>query len=147
MTDQAAITRKDLEKIRPISYLEGYGLLDEEGKQREDLGGVLASAACVQFEDAQVAPQELLTVYEAIRQSLPLNPAPKAFDRFHDAVEQAFDVTVGLLRKDVNRAIADWIYEWQPFMEDDASIAGFLSHLRSVVTTYALVAGKKARGR
>lgn len=139
------ISRTELEKIRPLTYLQGYGLLDEEGLPREDLAGVLASAACVQLEKAQASPQELLTVYEAIRQMLPVTRAPTAYERFGKTVDDAFDVTVSLLQKDVNDGIAAWIQEWQPFMESDASLQAFLSHLQSVTSLYSLVVGKKLK--
>jgi hypothetical protein len=141
MTTQ--LSRTELEKIRPLTYLRGYGLLNEEGQPREDLAGVLASAACVQLEQAQAAPQELLTVYEAFRQVLPETRAPTAYERFGKTLDDAFDVTVSLLRKDINPGIADWIQEWQPFMESDASLQAFLAHLQSVASLYSLVVGKK----
>lgn len=146
MTENAPITRQELETIRPLGYLEGYGVLNEEGEPRDDLAGVLASAASVQFESAEVAPQELLTVLEALRHTLAAATGSTAHDRFREGVEDAFDVAVSLLQQDVHDAIQDWVYEWQPFIDSEESIGAFLGHLQSVASLYSLAVTRKIAG-
>jgi hypothetical protein len=139
MPQATQIGRDALLRLRPSAYLRGRGCLNDAGEPRDDLAGNFASAACSTFEDAELAPQELLTVYEAIKQCLKIGDAKDAVQRFRQAVDEAFDVTADLLNKNINPVIIDWVREWVPFIHSAKCIAAFLKHMSAVVQQYTLM--------
>jgi hypothetical protein len=140
---QAEIGREQLLKLRPSAILKRHGCVDDKGKPRVELRGDLVTATCIAFEDGQVAPQELLTVYEAIKQCLKVADADSPAKKFQQATNEAFEVTASLLQKDVNAAIVGWVREWPPFIDSDASIAAFMSHMSAVVQQYTVTMSLK----
>ena len=143
MSEDISLARDEMQQLRPAIHLQGRGCLDEAGEPRGDLAGNFATAACFTFEDAELAPQELLTVYEAIKQCLELNDATDPAQRIQLAIDEAFEVASGLLGKDVNGAIVDWVQEWIPFITNEKAITAFMQHLSSVSQQYSLVMGLK----
>lgn len=139
------LSKTELLALRPLDQLAGYGPVGANGLVRDDLLGPLSSAACLQFERAEVAPQELLTVSEALRQAAEFVDADTPSARFTAAVEAAFDATVGLLRKDIHPALHAWVYEWRAFVDTQPALEAFLAHMQSVASLYALVQSRKAR--
>jgi hypothetical protein len=97
------------------------------------------------LERAEVAPQELLTVSEALRQAADFVDADTPNARFVTAVDAAFDATVGLLRKDIHPALHAWVYEWRAFVDTQPALEAFLGHMQSVSSLYALIQSRKAR--
>lgn len=140
---EAQIEREQLLKLRPSAILKRHGCVDDKGKPRVELRGDLVTAACLVFEDAQLAPQELLTVYEAIKQCLKVADADNPAKKFQQAANEAFQLTASLLQKEVNAAILDWVREWSQFMDSDACIAAFMSHLSAVVQQYTVTMSLK----
>lgn len=145
MSEETMISAQALMEVRPLTHLRGLGCLDEAGQPREDLTGVLSAAACRQFEAAEVAPQEVATLYEAVRQCLDLEDGT-AFERFQHGVDHAMDVTAELLDQDIHHTLYYWVMEWQPFMVSDPCLEAFLGHLQSVVATYGWILAMKERG-
>ena len=119
------------------------GRLDEVAKPGSDLAGNLATAACLTFEDAEVSPQEFLTVYEAIKQCLDLSNENDPGQRMEQAISEALEVSASLLDKKINKAIVDWIGEWLPFVATEAGETAFMEHLSSVAKQYSLVMSLK----
>lgn len=145
MVEQSERGPDDLRKLRPQVYLQAGGCLDEAGQPRQDLAGDFATAACLAYEDGQTSPQELSVVYEAIRQCLEMADQDSTpSERFQQTVNEAFELTTGMLRKEVNPAIAAWVREWIPFVDSEAAIEAFLQHLNSVSQQYSLIIGIKA---
>lgn len=147
MSEQTAdrnITPDELVELRPLRFLRGQGPTNDEGKPRDDLTGLFASAACTTFERAELSPQELATTYEAVKQCLGISDEPKPGPRFRKGVDHALDVCAELLAKEPNDALVDWIYEWFPLVESDAGIEAFHKHMNAVVTQYALIQSLKA---
>ena len=64
MSEANQMGRDELKQLRPAAHLQPLGGFDNVD-QPQVLAGNFATAACVAFEDAEVAPQELLTVFEA----------------------------------------------------------------------------------
>lgn len=145
MPDEMNITRDELAQLRPLTHLRGYGCLDESGEPRKDLTGTFATAACITFENGELAPQELATVYEAIKQCLEASNEKDPAERFRQAVDHALDVCAELLNKEINDSLVDWIYEWFPLIESATCIDAFLKHMNAVVKQYAVVMGLKSR--
>lgn len=144
MTNESIVSKEEMKNMRPLSYLRGLGCLDETGVPRDDLAGVLCAAAVMQFEAGEVAPQELMTLFEAIKQCLAIQSGT-AFEQFQEGIDQAMDITADLLNKEINGTLYGWIMEWQPFMESPPCLDAFIGHLVSVVTTYGLVMAMKQR--
>lgn len=140
---EAQLTRDRLADMRPLNFMRGQGPTTDEGKPRTDLGGAFASAACVTFEQGELAPQELGTTYEAIKQCLQISEVKDPGARFRAAVDHALDVIGELLQKEPNDELVDWIYDWFPLIDSDAAIEGFHQHMRAVVTQYTVIAGLK----
>jgi hypothetical protein len=138
MAQTTQIGREALLELRPSAYLRGRGCLDEAGEPRGDLGGNFTSAASSTFEEAELAPQELLTFYEAIKQCLKIGDAKNASERFRQALDEAFDITADLLGKDINPAIIDWVREWVPFIHSAKCVIAFMRHMNAVVQQYTL---------
>jgi hypothetical protein len=145
MATPTTLKREQLEQLRPLTHLRGYGCLDDNGEIREDLAGNFATAACIVFEKAELAPQELLTVCEAIKQCLAIVEEDNPARRLEEAVDQALDVAAHLLNKEINDALVDWIYEWFPLIESDRCIDAFMHHLNATTTQYAVIIGLKNR--
>ena len=143
MSDATQIGRDELMRLRPSVYLQQRGCLDENGEPREDLAGNFATAASVTFENADLSPQELLTVYEAIKQVLDIVDVSDAKKRMQQAVDEALQITADLLGKDINPALVDWIREWLPFIDSEKCIAAFMRHMSAVVQQYTFVMSLK----
>lgn len=146
MSDEVETGTEELRKLRPSSFLQGEGCLDAAGNPRADLAGNFATAACLAFEDGEAAPQELATVYEAIKQCLELasDGDDLSTEEFSAVVDEAFELTSGMLGKEINPAIAAWVGEWTPYVDSPAGAKAFLSHMDSVVQQYTLIIGLKA---
>jgi hypothetical protein len=145
MSDEQQITANQLMSVRPLTYLRGMGCLDETGAPREDLAGVLASAASRQFEAAEVSPQELSTLVEAIKQCLPMQDEGSPVQCFHQGVDHAMNITAELLNKEIHPSLYDWVMEWMPFMESPACIPAFIGHMQSVLAVYGMALIIKSR--
>lgn len=142
MPEDTVLTRDELRLLRPGKFFKDRGGFGDAEQSRDGSLGNLATSACLTFEEAEVAPQELLTVYEAIKQCLELADGPPA-ERIRQAVEEAFEITASLLGKKVNSAIVAWIGDCLPFVTTEESIAAFKQHLSSLVQQYTLVMGLK----
>jgi hypothetical protein len=143
MSGENELDPKQLRRLRPSVCLKAPGLLDKLAEPGSDFAGKFASAACLTFEDAEVSPEEFLTVYEAIKQCLELADNENPAERFQQAVNEGLEVSASLLDKEINRAIIDWIQEWVPFVDSEAGIAVFMEHVNSVAAQYALVMSLK----
>jgi hypothetical protein len=86
-----------------------------------------------------LAPQELLTVYEAIKQCSELADADDPAEKLQQTVDEAFEVTSDMLGKEVNPAVVNWVREWIPFVKDQNGMIAFQRHMTSVVQQYSLV--------
>jgi len=145
MSEEKKITAHELMTIRPLTYLRGMGCLDENGEPREDLAGVLASAATRQFEAAEVSPQELSTLVEALKQCLPMQDEGSPVQRFHEGVDHAMNLTAELLNKEIHPTLYDWVMEWMPFMESPACLPAFSGHMQSILAVYGMALIIKSR--
>jgi hypothetical protein len=143
MPKETVLTKEDLRKLRPSTFFKKHGGFGDPEQSRDGALGNLVTGACLTFEDAEVAPQELLTVYEAIKQCLEMTDAADPGQKLRQAVDEAFDITATVLGKDVNGAIVDWIRECLPFVKTEEDIAAFLQHLSSLVQQYSLVMSLK----
>jgi hypothetical protein len=139
MPAEKQLGREELLRLRPRVYLQDREWVDKSGQPRADLAGNFATAACITFEDAELAPQELLTVYEAIKQCLELAATEDPAVKLQQAVDEAFELSSDLLGKEVNPAIVDWVREWIPFVQDENGTTAFQRHLTSVVQQYSLI--------
>jgi hypothetical protein len=137
--------RDEIRQLRPQVFLQDGGCLTADGEPRDDLSGNFATAACITFEDAEAAPQEFLTVYEAIRQCWELAGGNDPAGQLPQVVDEGFELTSGLLGKEVNPAIAAWVREWLPFVQNEQGVQAMLQHLSSVAQQYALVMSLKSQ--
>ena len=144
MSNANQLGRDELKQLRPSAHLQPLGGFDNANHPR-DLAGNFATAACIAFEDAEVAPQELLTVYEALKQCLALSDEKNAAAKVVRSTKEALEVAGSLLCKQVNRAVVDWIRECLPLVKTEQGIAAFIQHLTSVVQQYSLIVGAKHR--
>ncbi len=142
MPENTVLTRDELRKLRPSAYLQNHGGFGDPEQSRDGALGNLITAACLTFEDAEVAPQELLTVYEAIKQCLELADG-SPIEKINQAVEEGLEITASLLQKKINPAIVAWIRECLPFAKSEEGIAAFVQHLSSLVQQYSLVMSLK----
>lgn len=144
MADTKSLGRDELKALRPATYLTPRGGFDQIKEPRE-LAGNFATAACLTFEDAEVSPQELMTVYEAIKQCLAISTEDNPADSLRQSVKEAIDVAGSLLAKPIHAAIVAWIRECLPQVQTASGVAAFMQHLTSVVEQYALVVSVKHR--
>lgn len=144
MSEIKQLSRDELKRLRPATYLQPRGGFDNVRDARE-LAGNFATAACMALEDAEASPQELLTVYEAIKQCLALSVEANPAKKIRQSVTEALGVASSLLDKEVNRGIAAWIRECVPLVQTDSGVEAFLQHLTSVVEQYALIVSVKFR--
>ena len=144
MPETKQLGRDELKQLRPGVHLKPRGGFDGVNQPR-DLAGNFATAACSAFEYAEVAPQELLTVYEALKQCLAISDEKNAAAKVVRSTKEALEVAGSLLSKKINRAIVDWLRECLPLVQTDQGIAAFLQHMTSVVQQYSLIVGAKHR--
>ncbi|MDC0935935.1 hypothetical protein OAS39_06590 [Pirellulales bacterium] len=144
MSEANQMGRDELKQIRPNVHLQPLGGFDNVAQPR-DLAGNFATAACMTFEDAEVAPQELLTVYESIKQCLAMSDENVASEKLRQCADQAFDVAGSLLNKTVNKAIIAWVQECLPLVKTEKGISAFTQHLTSVVQQYSIIVSVKHR--
>jgi hypothetical protein len=132
-----------LRKLRPGTYLATPGRIDQVAETGSEAAGILTTAASLTFEDANVSPEEFLTVYEAIHQCLELSDEENPAQRVQQAVAEALQVTASLLDKPINEAIVAWISEWTAFVDSETALTAFMQHLSSVAQQYSLMVGLK----
>jgi hypothetical protein len=143
MSEATQIGPDELLRLRPSNFLAERGCLDAAGNPREDLSGNFATAASTTFESAELSPQELQTIYEAIKQCLEIVDDPDRKVKLQQAVDEAFTISADLLGKKINPALVAWIREWIPFIHSEACIAAFMRHLSAVVQQYTLIISLK----
>lgn len=134
--------RTQLKQLRPGIYLPSHGF-DQAQEAGNESAGNFATAACISLEDAEASPQELLTVYDAIKQCLALTENKNANQRLRQAVEEATSLSEGLLVKKLNYAISAWVNECLPFVKTENGIKTFMEHLRTVAEQYSLTMSLK----
>jgi hypothetical protein len=143
MSDKTELDPKQLRQLRPSVCLKTPEFFEKFTTTGSEAAGKFATAACLTFEDAEVSPEEFLTVYEAIKQCLELADNENPGEKFQHAVSEGFDVSASLLDKEINPAIINWIQEWVSHVDSEADIDVFMEHLNSVATQYALVMSLK----
>ena len=144
MSDTKQMGRDELKQLRPAVHLQPLGGFDKVN-QPQILAGNFATAACIAMEDAEVSPQELLTVYESIKQVLAMSDEKDAAKKLRQSTEEAIDVAGSLLNKNINSAIVSWLQECMPLVHTEQGISALLQHLTSVVQQYSLIVSVKHR--
>src|SRR5437016_6296120 len=125
--------------LRPAAFLSAQALTLANGQPNPAVNGKLCPAALQAFEREEVAPQELETFVEALRQLLPAQERGTPSERFAAATDEALDLLVRVLNKEPNHAIERWALEFAPFIGSDAAIKAVLAHFQNTLALYAVV--------
>ena len=133
-------TRKELLQLTPDVYLAD-GFHGADGAPRPELTDRCATAAANQLLAAQVSPPEFGFVVEGIRAILPLRDEADPAARAREAVREATEVVVRMIKQPVNERMRLWLYTCAEAVADEADLAAFQLHLDAVMRQYgAMVA-------
>jgi hypothetical protein len=120
----------------PDVYLR-HGYRDTTGAIRPELLEDDAVNAAKQLELAEVAPQEMAFVYEALRLVLPLHTGD-ASDRFNSALGEALSVVQRMIRQPNNEGLAKWCRACAAHIHDEEDITAFREHMLAVMRIYTI---------
>ena len=131
-------TREQWLEFGPEIYLaDGY--LDDGGHLRGDFLGDYVTAATTRLLAAEVSPQEVAFVFEALRLLLPEYEGP-ARQRLVGALTEAFQVVARAIRQNNNEGLVQWLNVCASRVTTEADLEAFLAHLQAVIRRYYLVA-------
>jgi hypothetical protein len=129
--------------LRPAAFLSARPLTLPDGRPNPAVNGKLCPAALRVFEKDELAPQELETFVEALRQLLPTHENGTPAERFAAATEEALELVARVLNKEPNRALERWAKEFIPFINSDADLNAALSHFQNTLALYTVVINLK----
>lgn len=132
MTDQS---RDELLRLTPAVYLrDGFR---RDLALRPEMVGLFATAAALQFADADAPPQEVTFLLEALRQTLPLHDGfPR--QRFEGSLSEALDLVSQMTRKEPNPGLVRWARACAPFLSTDQDVQDFLVHLEAAARQHTV---------
>lgn len=130
--------------IRPLQFLRGKPLALPDGGPNPELTGTLAALAVREFEKAELAPQELSSFIEALKQVLALSGETAPDDRYAAACDEALDLIARLLQKQPNALMEEWAGQFTPLITTTADLDAVLQHLKSALALYTLVLVRKS---
>lgn len=142
MTIPSEMSREEMLRLGPEKYLRG-GFTDPSGKERPGLRGIYATAIATQLREGELSPQEAKTVLEAYKQTLPLHSGDP-LQRAHSALEEAFELSGGLLQKQTNLRLMRWARGAVAYVSRDSDIDAFVNHFAAVVRQYGILVGMGA---
>src|SRR5262245_4991492 len=130
MTDPAMkeTSREEFLALTPARYLAN-GFVDQGGKPRPELQNLWATAAAPQLLAADLAPQELGLMYEALRQTLKLHAEGPAPQRLRAALDEALEIVRGYIGQPNNPGLVKWLNECAAMVKTPADLDAFMLHL------------------
>jgi hypothetical protein len=141
MLSEESLDHSQLIALTPLQYLRD-GFRDEAGNLRPQLRGVYATAAAIQLEAFEVAPQELAATLEALQQVLPLHQGI-ANQRFATAKYEALELVSMMYRKSNNFGIVQWLEQCSTAIKTEDDISAFIEHFVALVRQYSLIIALK----
>ena len=138
------LDRTALLELTPEVYL-AEGLRGPDGASRPELRDTYATAAATQLLAAEVSPQELGFLIDAIRELLPLHDEADPAERLQATLREATEVVARMIRQPLNERARLWLYECADAVENEADLKSYQEHLDAVMRQYgtmvALVTG------
>jgi hypothetical protein len=141
MSHPTVITREHYLAMTPSVYLRS-GFRDDAGRLRPELYSIWATAGATQLE--ALTSNELATTLLALAQTLPLHTTGTLPDRYRNAVAEAQELAVGLLRRPPNPHLGRWLTQFAPHLHTDQDLEDLLAHLCAVARQHSLFAGMRA---
>src|SRR5437588_3076658 len=106
MPQPTAITKDQYLAMTPQSFLKD-GFRNAAGEPRPELNSIWATAGAVQMED--VTPREFGTTLLAVGQVLPLHEDELPPERYRNSVQEAAEVSYGVLGSPVSPKLIAWL--------------------------------------
>ena len=131
------MTREALLALTPERYLAN-GYVGLSGQPRPELLTDDAMAAATQLGEAEVAPQELAYLAEALRQVLPLHEG-SPHELIDEALEEALEAVGRMIRQDNNEGLVTWAKACAACVWRAADIEALLLHIDAVLRVYAVI--------
>ena len=129
--------------LTPAGFLSRSSLVTPDNRPNPALNGSLCPAALRTFEQQGLAPQELETFVEALRQMLPAQETGTPAEKFEAATDGALDLLARLLNKEPNPVLERWAMEFVPFIESDAGAKAAVAHFQNILALYTVVMSLK----
>lgn len=129
------ISRETLLALTPDVYLRSG--FREDGRIRARLTGDYATAAAVQLEEAEVAPQELSFLFEAIKQALPLHHGDAA-PRLRGALQEAYETAREIIGQTNNPGLVKWVDACAAHVVSTTDVDDFIIHLQATLRQHAV---------
>lgn len=137
-------TRAELLELSAARYLS-KGFVDSRGKPLPELQTTYATATATQFLAAELSPQELAFVHEALKQTLPLHADEPPAAQVREAVAEALDVVRAMIRQPNNARLVQWLNECAAAVNAAVDRDAFLEHLMAVLRQYTVIAAALRR--
>lgn len=137
-------TRAELLELSAARYLS-KGFVDSDGKPLPELQTTYATATATQFLAAELSPQELAFVHEALKQTLPLHADEPPAAQVREAVAEALDVVRAMIRQPNNARLVQWLNECVAAVKAAVDREAFLEHLMAVLRQYTVIAAALQR--
>ena len=128
-------TRAVFLALTPDTYLrDGFR---EDGHLSTKLIGEYATAAAVQLQEAEVAPQEFAFLFEALRQVLPRHQGA-ARDRLQRAVAEASETVRAIIGQANNRGLLAWLDACAAHVTSETDLEDLIAHVQAVLRQYTV---------
>lgn len=136
-------SREELLELSASRYLSG-GFVDRSGKPLVELQTTYATAAATQFLDAELSPQELAFVYEALKQVLPMHEGAPS-KRIQGAIAEAMEIVRAMVKQPNNVRLKQWLGECAASVKTEADLEAFLDHFMAVLRQYTVIVASASR--
>jgi hypothetical protein len=137
-------TREELLALTPAHYLaDGY--VDPEGAERPEFQGAYAHAACLQFFDAGLSPNDFTALAGALRAALPRFTGTP-YERANQAAMAAQHATPHAEPKDAADALTRWLTDCAAAVHTETDLHVFLAHLQAIEAHYPTLAAAPSGG-
>src|SRR2546423_1407547 len=118
MTEANVITREQFQSMTPETF--------PAAKAKGSLGTVWATAGAVQLEG--VNPRELDVMVEALKQVAPLHQEEATAEQYRNSVEEAAEVTYGILGSPVDPKLVEWLKRFEPAVHNGNDLSDVVAH-------------------